>query len=181
MVLHDSLFLDLDVAKVQNVLKPKVDGAINLDKVFQNEKLDFFVMLSSIAAVTGNPGQSAYAAGNSFLSALAAQRRKRGDVASCIALGAILGCGYVTRGLTLAQQESLQKAGVMWTSEQDFHAAFAEAVVASAPRSGSSGDFTTGVRVCYTDEKHKPKHASNPVFSHMLLQRGLTGSQSVSN
>ena len=181
MVLHDSLFLDLDVAKVQDVLKPKVDGAINLDKVFQNEKLDFFIMLSSIAAVTGNPGQSAYAAGNSFLSALAAQRRKRGDVASCIALGAILGCGYVTRGLTLAQQESLQKAGVMWTSEQDFHAAFAEAVVASAPRSGSSGDFTTGVRVCYTDEKHKPKHASNPVFSHMLLQRGLTGSQSVAD
>lgn len=181
MVLHDALFLDLDLLKVQKVLKPKVDGASNLDKVFQNEKLDFFVMLSSIAAVTGNPGQSAYAAGNGFLSALAAQRRQRGDVASCVALGAILGCGYVTRGLTLAQQESLQKAGVMWTSEQDFHSAFAEAVVASSPRSGSSGDFTTGVRVYYTDEKYKPKHASNPVFSHLLLQRDNTGSQSAAD
>jgi hybrid polyketide synthase/nonribosomal peptide synthetase ACE1 len=181
MVLHDALFLDLDLAKVQKVLKPKVDGAINLDKVFQNERLDFFVMLSSIAAVTGNPGQSAYAAGNAFLSALAARRRKRGEVATCVALGAILGCGYVTRGLTLAQQESLQKAGVMWTSEQDFHAAFAEAVVAGSPRSGSSGDFTTGVRVCYTDEKYKPKHASNPIFSHLLLQRDVAGSQSAAD
>jgi hybrid polyketide synthase/nonribosomal peptide synthetase ACE1 len=181
MVLHDALLLDLDLAKVQKVLKPKVNGAINLDKVFQNERLDFFVMLSSIAAVTGNPGQTAYAAGNGFLSALVAQRRKRGEVASCVALGAILGCGYVTRGLTLAQQESLHKAGVMWTSEQDFHTAFAEAVVAGSPRSGSSGDFTTGVRVCYTDEKYKPKHASNPIFSHLLLQRDVAGSRSAAN
>lgn len=171
MVLRDSLTQDMDIAQMLQVLKPKVDGAIHLDKVFQHDHLDFFVVLSSIAAITGNPGQAAYAAGNGFLAALTAQRRARGKPASCIALGAILGSGYATRGLTLAQQTSLEKAGVMWTSEQDFHTAFAEAVLASPPRSGESGEFGTGVPITYTDEEYKPKHSSSPIFSHLLLQR----------
>ncbi|KAJ4982700.1 beta-ketoacyl synthase domain-containing protein [Stagonosporopsis vannaccii] len=171
MVLRDSLIQDLEIAQVDQVLKPKVDGAIHLDRVFQHHDLDFFVMFSSIAAVTGNPGQAAYAAGNGFLAALTAQRRARGQPASCIALGAILGSGYATRGLTAAQQTSLEKAGVMWTSEQDFHTAFAEAVLASPPRSDETGEFGTGVPITYTDEQYKPKHSGNPIFSHLLLQR----------
>lgn len=170
MVLQDALIHDLDMPRVEQVLKPKVNGAVHLDTVFRNQKLDFFVMLSSIAAITGNPGQAMYAAANGFLAGLTAQRRARGDCASTVNMGAIIGTG-ATRSLTLAQQKSLQKAGVMWTSEQDFHSAFAEAVVASSPGSGSSGEITTGVRICRADEPNKPKHTNSPVFSHTLLQR----------
>lgn len=173
MVLHDRLIHDLQMPSVEDVLKPKVHGALNLDKVFRNEHLDFFVMLSSIAAVLGNPGQAVYAAGNGFLAALTAARRKRGEAASCVSLGAILGCGYITRGLTLLQQEKLQKAGVRWMSEQNFHAAFAEAVITSPAKSGSSGEFTTGLRVCYTDEVCIPSCSSNLIFSHLQLQRSV--------
>lgn len=170
MVLQDALFHDLDLARVEQVLKPKVDGAVHLDRVFSNRSLDFFIMLSSIAAVTGNPGQSIYAAANGFLAGLGAQRRARGECASTINMGAILGAG-ATRALTTIQQKSLQKAGVMWTSEQDFHTAFAEAVLANRTYSNSNAEFTTGVRVCSDNEEFKPRHASSPIFSHMLLHR----------
>ncbi|KAF2629171.1 ketoacyl-synt-domain-containing protein [Macroventuria anomochaeta] len=181
MVIQDALVQDLDMSRVEKVLKPKVNGAIHLDEVFQHQTLDFFVMLSSIAAITGNPGQAAYAAANGFLAGLATQRRLRGLPASTVNLGAILGNGYATRGLTLAQQVTLQKAGVMWTSEQDFHSAFAEAVVASSPHASASGEFTTGVRICYADEDHKPKHASSPIFSHLVLQRNVSTRSIIAN
>ena len=173
MVLHDSLLQDLDISRVENTFKPKICGAIYLDEIFQNQDLDFFVMISSISAITGNPGQAAYAAANGFLAGLAAQRRARGVTASTINLGAIMGNGYVTRKLTLAQQTSLEKAGVMWMSEQDFHQAFAEAVVASPLIPESSGELCTGIRVCYAEDDHKPKHAYNPIFSHLLFHRSV--------
>lgn len=172
MVLQDALFQNLDIARVEKVLKPKIDGAINLDKAFRDHSLDFFVMLSSVAATTGNPGQSMYAAANGFLAGLAATRRARGDCASTINLGAIIGTG-VTRSLTTAQQKTLRNAGVMWTSEQDFHTAFAEAVIASQPGERSTGEFNTGVRICGAGEQFKPKHASSPIFSHMV-SHGIT-------
>jgi acyl transferase domain-containing protein len=171
MVLQDALFQDVNMAQVEQVLKPKVGGAINLDKAFHNRSLDFFVLLSSITAITGNAGQSIYAAANGYLAGLAARRRARGEPASTINLGPILGAGAM-HALTTAQQAKLEKEGVMWTSEHDFHTAFAEAVVASPSDSGSSGEFTTGVRICDVSEQYKPKYASNPIFSHMLSHRG---------
>jgi hypothetical protein len=96
------------------------------------------------------------------------------ECASTINLGAIIGTG-VTRNLTVAQQKALRNAGVMWTSEQDFHTGFAEAVVASRPCEGGGGEFHTGVRVCDADEQLKPKHASSPVFSHMVSHSSSQG------
>ncbi|KAF9693252.1 hypothetical protein EKO04_008946 [Ascochyta lentis] len=171
MVLQDALVRDLDIPRVKKVLGPKVEGAIHLDEVFRHHDLDFFIMLSSIAAVTGNPGQAIYAAANGFLAGLAVERRARGMSASTVNLGAIVGNGYLTRELTLTQQAVLQKAGVMWTSEQDFHQAFAEAVIASPLLSGCSAEFCTGVRVFCTDEANQPRHAKSPIFSHLMRNK----------
>lgn len=181
MVLQDTLFLDLDMPRMEKVLKPKVNGAIYLDEIFQHQKLDFFIMLSSMAAVTGNPGQAAYAAANMFLAGLAAQRRARGVAGSTVNIGAIVGNGYVTRELTLAQQVALQKVGNMWMSEQDFYQIFAEAVVASPPRPGPNPEYCTGLRVYYADEDDKPKFANDPVFSHLMLHRNSSGPLTSSN
>ncbi|KAF1937576.1 putative hybrid NRPS/PKS enzyme [Clathrospora elynae] len=181
MVLQDTLFLDLDIPRMEKVLNPKVNGAIHLDEIFQSQKLDFFIMLSSMAAVTGNPGQAAYAAANMFLAGLAAQRRARGEAGSTVNIGAIVGNGYVTRELTLAQQVALQKVGNMWMSEQDFYQIFAEAVVASPPRPGPNPEYCTGLRVYYADEDDKPKFANDPVFSHLMLHRNLSGPLTTSN
>ncbi|MEE3920983.1 ketoreductase domain-containing protein [Micromonospora sp. BRA006-A] len=52
-------------------------GALHLDALLGDRPLDAFVLFSSIAGVWGSGGQSAYAAGNAFLDALAEQRRGR--------------------------------------------------------------------------------------------------------
>ncbi|CAG8973054.1 hypothetical protein HYALB_00010828 [Hymenoscyphus albidus] len=176
MVLHDTLFADLTMERMEKVLKPKIDGAKYLDEIFQQEPLDFFIFLSSMASVTGNPGQAAYAAANMFLAGLAAQRRQRGLAGSTVHIGAIIGNGYVTRELTLGQQEALQKVGNIWMSEQDFFQIFAEAVVASPPGPVFNPEYCTGLRVFYADEEDKPDFSQNPVFSHLMMHRNAAGS-----
>ena len=57
-------------------LQPKVSGTANLNEVFGNPHLDFFVMLSSIASIAGPRSQANYAAGNAFQDELARSRTK---------------------------------------------------------------------------------------------------------
>lgn len=54
------------------VTRPKVAGAWHLHAALPS--LDFFIALSSVAAIIGNRGQSAYAAANCYLDSLVALR-----------------------------------------------------------------------------------------------------------
>jgi polyketide synthase PksN len=49
-----------------------------LDSLLQDEPLDFFIMYSSISALTGGPGQADYAAANAFMDAYSCYRRRNG-------------------------------------------------------------------------------------------------------
>lgn len=65
---------------MRTVLAPKVYGVVYLDEVLKDEKLDFFIMFSSIAAVLGKVGQCDYAYANNFMDCFAENRenlRKR--------------------------------------------------------------------------------------------------------
>ncbi len=62
------------------VLAPKVDGTVWLDAATRGDALDFFVVCSSMAGVTGNVGQADYAYANAFLDNWAEWRR--GEVAA---------------------------------------------------------------------------------------------------
>jgi malonyl CoA-acyl carrier protein transacylase len=84
-VLDDALIDQLDSVRVGNVLAPKADGALHLHALAG--ALDFFVLFSSLAGVTGNPGQSAYSAANAYLDALVRSRRAGGAKAVSIAWG----------------------------------------------------------------------------------------------
>ncbi|MFJ5260141.1 SDR family NAD(P)-dependent oxidoreductase [Streptomyces sp. NPDC088387] len=64
--------------RLDAVLRPKVDAAIHLDELTRDLPLLAFVLFSSAVGVLGTPAQSAYAAANAFLDALAHQRRARG-------------------------------------------------------------------------------------------------------
>ena len=66
-VIQDAFILKKTVKQLERVLAPKVQGTFHLDHVTRREPLDFFVLFSSMAAVTGNAGQSDYAYANSFL------------------------------------------------------------------------------------------------------------------
>lgn len=64
MVMGNSFLADMSFDVFQKVMAPKVDGSVNLDTVFSGDDLEFFMLFSSISAVTGQQGQANYAAAN---------------------------------------------------------------------------------------------------------------------
>ncbi|KAL8972022.1 MAG: hypothetical protein Q9197_002974 [Variospora fuerteventurae] len=56
MILKDVATRDMKFAQLTQVLRPKVEGSLNLDRLFHDDLLDFFVFFSSAASVAGNPG-----------------------------------------------------------------------------------------------------------------------------
>ncbi len=77
-LLDDGVLMQQEWSRFWRVMDPKVVGAWNLHELTQQVPLDFFVCFSSVASMLGSPGQSNYAAANSFLDALAYHRRAAG-------------------------------------------------------------------------------------------------------
>ncbi|WP_216843120.1 non-ribosomal peptide synthetase, partial [Granulicella sp. S190] len=75
-VLQDSLLINKTHQEVRAVLAPKVAGLVNLDEATRDIELDWMVLISSLAGVLGNIGQSDYAAANAFLDAYAEDRNR---------------------------------------------------------------------------------------------------------
>ena len=98
-VLDDGLLANREKGQLAQVMAPKAIGAWNLHALTQTLELDFFVLYSSVAALLGSPGQSNYAAANSFVDALAHYRRARGLPALSINWGT-----FTDVGLAAAQQ-----------------------------------------------------------------------------
>ncbi|MFF7638649.1 type I polyketide synthase, partial [Kitasatospora sp. NPDC008050] len=125
-VLDDGIVSSLTPERLDTVLRPKLDAALNLHELTDN--LSAFVLFSSAAGTFGGPGQGNYAAANVFLDALAAQRRASGLAATSLAWGlwaegagmaAALGDGDVdrmarsgVRGLTAAEGLALFDAAL---------------------------------------------------------------------
>jgi acyl transferase domain-containing protein/NADPH:quinone reductase-like Zn-dependent oxidoreductase/SAM-dependent methyltransferase/NAD(P)-dependent dehydrogenase (short-subunit alcohol dehydrogenase family)/acyl carrier protein len=95
MVLDDALAEDLDLARLDRALAPKMLGAWHLHKETLAEPVDLFVMYGSMLSVLGDGGQANYAAGNAFLVEFAAYRRARQLPALTVSLGAIAGVGAI--------------------------------------------------------------------------------------
>ncbi len=62
---------------IKNVLAPKVFGTSYLDQYLGNEKIDFFLLFSSVSSVLGNAGQSDYCYANRYMDNFAEIRNKR--------------------------------------------------------------------------------------------------------
>lgn len=66
-VLEDKLIMDKQIDQFTHVLETKVKGLEALLSASKQDTLKYFVMFSSIAARTGNPGQCDYAIANEIL------------------------------------------------------------------------------------------------------------------
>ncbi len=116
MVLDDGLISDLTPERIAAVLAPKVQGARNLDRLTENDDLDYLLLFSSAAAVFGNPGQASYVAANGYLDGLAHARRQSGKKALSIAWGAITDVGILARQQSVAQNLARHTGGLEFTA-----------------------------------------------------------------
>ena len=170
MVLEDTSFFEMSYETMQKVLRPKVLGCIHLDELFQDKSLDFFILFSSLAAVSGNRGQSNYSAANLFLAATANQRRSKGLAGSVLHIGAVMGVGYVTREVSEVVFSAIRRAGFKWMSERGFHQCIAESIIAGRPLSGSNPEIVTGLRMINPKDEEPAPWMNIPRFQHCIIK-----------
>ncbi|EFQ99795.1 lovastatin nonaketide synthase [Nannizzia gypsea CBS 118893] len=139
MVLQDAILgPNMTTEKFKTALAPKVDGAQTLHHALKGHDLDFFVMTSSISATVGQPGQSNYAAANSFLDNLAWQRNLNGLPATSLILPMVLGVGVVAESDTL--EDKIARTGMYGINEREMLRGFEAAMSQPVPSPG--GDMT---------------------------------------
>lgn len=74
----DGFIFGKSLETFQNVIKPKIHGAIYLSELLRESAPDFFVMTSALTAILPTSGQSDYTAANNFLDAYSAELNKLG-------------------------------------------------------------------------------------------------------
>jgi NAD(P)-dependent dehydrogenase (short-subunit alcohol dehydrogenase family)/acyl carrier protein len=94
-VIDDGLASDIEIARLEAVLRPKLGGALNLDALTRDDPLELFLMFSSATTLVGAPAQGAYVAANAALEALARRRKAEGRPALAVAWGPIADAGYL--------------------------------------------------------------------------------------
>ena len=172
MILEDDLFVDMSADTMRKVLGPKIDGSNNLDQVFYNDELDFFLLFSSATCVWGNVGQSNQTASSGYLLGLVRQRRRRGLAASAINIGPVRGVGNAEAAEPAAENQlrELQLASI---SESDFRDAIAETILLgyADPKDQDAipqAVVTTGIRTVSDNEDSKGPWFDNAFFSHLV-------------
>lgn len=175
MVLRDTSIRNMTFPQLDDVVRPKVTGSLNLDRIFSAAEtpLDFFILFSSTNFTIGNQGQANYAAANAFQCALAASRRKRGLAGTAVNIGAIIGAGYIQRSTNYKRvlDLTITRGNMMHLSEEDFHQLIAEAIEAGRPRSDGFAELTTGLLSAEHDTTSPPIWFSDPKFTHLIVRR----------
>ncbi|MGV9675492.1 type I polyketide synthase [Nocardia sp. NPDC003482] len=101
-----TLLTELTRESLTRVLRPKIRGAAVLDRLFPPGAVDFFVLFSSCGQLARITGQSAYAAANAFLDALAARRRAAG----CVGTVSLAWNTVLDTGMSVDNTAAIQEA-----------------------------------------------------------------------
>ncbi|MFF1698096.1 SDR family NAD(P)-dependent oxidoreductase, partial [Streptomyces sp. NPDC058257] len=112
-VLDDGMIGSLTPERIDGVLRPKLDAALNLAELTEGENLADFVLFSSAAATFGGPGQGNYAAANAFLDAFAHRLRAEGVPATALASGLWAQSSEMTGHLDATQRGRISRGGVV--------------------------------------------------------------------
>jgi len=112
-VLDDAVITSLTPARVDDVLRAKVDAAWNLHQLTKDLNVSAFVMFSSMAGLLGSAGQGNYAAANTFLDGLAAHRRAHRLPAMSLGWGLWDQASDMTGHLDEAEIARLARGGIV--------------------------------------------------------------------
>lgn len=116
----DAIFENFSLENFKLALAPKVQGSYNLHSQLP-KGMDFFILLSSVAGVTGNRGQSNYACGNTYQDALARYRNSIEEKAVAIDLSIVGSVGFIAE--RLGTEAAIQTSPEYMTIEEnEFHA-----------------------------------------------------------
>ncbi|MEC3981727.1 type I polyketide synthase [Amycolatopsis sp. H20-H5] len=138
-VLDDGVLDALTGERVDKVLRPKVDAALNLHELTRDANLSAFILFSSFSGVSGAAGQANYAAANTFLDALAQQRRASGLPSASLAWGFWEQRSELTGQLDATDVARFRRDGVLaMTAEQglglfDLASTVDDSLVVTAP------------------------------------------------
>ncbi|MBM7172951.1 SDR family NAD(P)-dependent oxidoreductase, partial [Streptomyces sp. G44] len=114
-VLADGVLSSLTPRRVDEVMRPKVDGLAHLDALTRDADLTAFVTFSAAGSVLGSAGQGNYSAANTVVDAFAEYRRAQGLPAQSLAWGLWdLSAGMAALGdLTADERRRLRRAGML--------------------------------------------------------------------
>uniref|UniRef100_UPI0015F08E10 MDR/SDR family oxidoreductase n=1 Tax=Streptomyces phytophilus TaxID=722715 RepID=UPI0015F08E10 len=122
--LDDAVIDSLTPERLHAVLRPKADAAWHLHQHTHHHDLAFFALYSSAAGTLGNPGQANYAAGNTYLDALAHHRRGQGLPATSLAWGYWAETSAMTAHLDDAALQRNKRDGMLGLTEETGMALF---------------------------------------------------------
>ncbi|CAM4652126.1 unnamed protein product [Leuciscus chuanchicus] len=131
VVLHDGLIERLDKSLYEKVMRPKVNGVINLHRATIQCNLDYFVCYSSIAAFIGNASQTNYAAANTFMDTFCQYRRNIGLSGQSINWGA-LNLGLLLNKVHV--QRFLEAKGIMLLEIPEIHESLEQCLLINKPQ-----------------------------------------------
>ena len=139
-VLDDGVIETLDAARLESVLRPKVDAALHLHEMTRERELTAFVLFSSAAGVFGNAGQANYATANAVLDALAQRRRADGLPATSLAWGLWEQSGGMTGELADIDVRRMARSGLSPIAPAEGLILFDRGVELSAAPVSAGGD-----------------------------------------
>ncbi|MEW2395136.1 SDR family NAD(P)-dependent oxidoreductase [Streptomyces sp. NPDC046862] len=132
-VVRDAVTEAIDPRELDEVLHPKVTAAWLLHELTAGLGLSAFVLFSSVSGILGAAGQGGYAAGNTFLDALASERRAQGLPAVSLAWGPWGPSGGMTSALTDTDFRRMARTGLRPLTEEQGLTLFDAALSSPGP------------------------------------------------
>ncbi|KAF2157804.1 putative polyketide synthase [Myriangium duriaei CBS 260.36] len=113
---QDSLLDKMTHEQWQGATSPKIAGSWNIHTLLP-KTVDFFILMSSAVALSGNPGQTNYGAACAYQDSLARYRSRLGLPAYSINVGAVVDTGFVSENPEIATALRRQGLGTITSAE----------------------------------------------------------------